>query len=608
MIEMDWTTGIAKGPFADKQKQQLIEFLSGLTTGQAQWLSGYFSGISPLLDTTPATKEKATALSAASAAKPIHILYGTHTGNSERLAKESAKKIKALGREVQVSDMGSFKVKELKNIDELLIIVSTDGEGDPPVQAEEFLGYLQGRKAPQLPHLSYSVLALGDTSYTHFCKTGKDFDAALEKLNANRIVARVDCDVDFEDDYERWIKEVLTTIGQLSVGNNGLLIGFAGDEAYQPGSQVNYTRKNPFPATVLQKINLNGRGSNKETIHLELDLSGAGLRYEPGDALGIYALNSGKLINSVLNLLKASGDEMVSSHNGIKTFRDALAEDYELAPLTAFSLNRYAEITGNKKVKEIIADNDRLDHYLYGRDILDVMAEHSFGFTPDTFLSVLRKNTPRMYSIASSQGVVSDEVHVLVSVVRYAAHGRSREGHCSAFLADRLGEGDEVKVFVDRNTRFKLPADPGHPIIMVGPGTGIAPYRSFIQEREAGEHPGKAWLFFGERNFTTDFFYQTEWLRYLKEGTLTRMDVAFSRDQERKIYVQHKMLEHGKALFEWLENGAYFYVCGDGKCMAKDVDRSLRRIIQEHGNMTEQKAGEYIKHLQTTDRYQSDVY
>jgi sulfite reductase (NADPH) flavoprotein alpha-component len=607
---MDWTTGIKRGPFTEKQTNQLIELLPGLQAGQVQWLSGYLTAIGPTPETEFPAADTGSVVQqpVISAAGPIHILYGTHTGNSERLALESAKRIAALGREAKVFDMGSFKTRDLKQVNELLVIVSTDGEGDPPIQAEELLEYLKHGKAPELKQMHYGVLALGDSAYTQFCQTGKDFDEALEKLGAKRMVDRIDCDVDFDDDYARWIEEVLARLGRLSVGNNGMLIGHPRNEAPQPALPVSYNRKHPFPATILKKINLNGRYSTKETIHLELDLSGSGLRYEPGDALGIYAPNSKRLMVPILETLGFSGEEMVESHKGIKTLSDALTMDYELTPLTGVSLNRYAELTGSKRLKEITADNALVTGYLYGRDILDLIMEEPFRMTPDVFLSLLRKNTPRMSSVASSQDMVDDEVHVLVSVVRYEAYGRAREGQCSTFLADRIQENDQVEVFLDPNTRFKLPADSHRPIIMVGPGTGIAPYRAFMQQREVMENRGKAWLFFGERNFTTDFLYQTEWIRHLKEGTLTKADVAFSRDQEQKVYVQDRMLEHGRELFDWLEEGAYFYLCGDKGHMAKDVDRTLRKIIREYGGMTEEKAGEYVKQLQTSDRYQTDVY
>src|SRR5690606_11652825 len=310
------------------------------------------------------------------------------------------------------------------------------------------------------------------------------------------------------------------------------------------GNHVTYSRKNLLEATILEKINLNGKGSSKETIHLELDLEGSGLKYEPGDALGVYGSNSPNLTQAVLEATNLSGDQLITTHGVEITLRDALTYDYELAPLSKITLSKYAELTDNPQLKSILTKSTELLEYLQGRDVLDLIKETPYEFTPDELISVLRKNTPRMYSIASSQEAVENEVHLLVSVVRYNAFGRDKEGHCSATLADRLEIDDKVKIFVDKNTRFKLPKDPDAPIIMVGPGTGIAPFRAFMQQREVSEKKGPSWLFFGDRNFTTDFLYQTEWQQYLKDGVLTKGDVAFSRDQEQKQYVQHRMLEN----------------------------------------------------------------
>lgn len=608
---MDWETGLKRGPFSDGQVKQLVGLMPELDIGQVQWLSGYLTGISPFLrgvEPLVGVKETLAAGLSESKPEPVWILYGTHTGNCEQLAKESAQKISALGMGTKVLDMGTFKSRELKNITKLLVIVSTDGEGDPPVQAEDLLEYLHSGKCPELRHISYSVLALGDTSYTQFCETGKDFDTVLEQLGAKRIAGRIDCDVDFEDDYARWIDDVVANLGQLSVGDDGVLIDRS--VALPPGlpHTVVYDRKNPFPATVLAKINLNGRPSARETLHLELDLKDSHLQYEPGDALGIYAVNAPKTIEPLLKLLQFSGEEIVETYLGPKRLSDALASDYELTPLTGVSLNRYAAMTGSERLKKIAEDHASVAQYIYGRDIFDLLNEEPYRPTPAEFISLLRKNTPRMYSLASSRHIVEDEAHILVSVIRYEAFGRCKEGHCSSFLSDRIGTGDELRVFVDRNSRFKLPADDGRPIIMVGAGTGVAPFRAFMQHREAAGQAGKSWLFFGERNFTTDFLYQTEWLQYIKEGILTRADVAFSRDQDKKIYVQHKMIEQGKQLFGWLEEGAHFYVCGDKNGMARDVDFTLRKIVEVHGDMTEDKAAEYVKSLQLGDRYQTDVY
>ncbi|AVR44254.1 assimilatory sulfite reductase (NADPH) flavoprotein subunit [Christiangramia fulva] len=607
---MDIKNGLERGPFNDKQAEKLNEALSGLDSGQLQWLSGYFSGIGQVSPATIATadqQEPAASRNTAFVSEPekLNILFGSHTGNSEALAFNLASIAKEKGIETEVSDMASFKPRNLKKITNLAVIVSTHGLGEPPIQAEDLYNFLHSKKAPDLSHVRFSVLALGDTSYVDFCQTGKDFDIALEKLGAQRISSRQDCDVDYEEEAEAWQQSFLQALIKFS--DSGSSVKVKNNTAAGVKEQK-YSRKNPFEATILEKVRLNGRGSSKETIHLELDLEGSGLQYEPGDALGVFGANPPSLIEKVLSVTNLSGNEMVKSHKGEKSLMEALTYDYELTPLSRINLSKYEELTGSRKLKEVLSDNMKILEYLAGRDFLDLLEEEPHKFEPNELLSVLRKNTPRMYSIASSQDAVEDEVHLLVSVVRYSAFGREKEGHCSATLADRLQVDDKVKVFVDKNSRFKLPTDPEAPVIMVGPGTGVAPFRAFMQHREVSEKKGPSWLFFGDRNFTTDFLYQTEWQQYLKEGVLTKADVAFSRDQEQRYYVQHRMMEKGKELYEWLENGAHFYVCGDAKKMAKDVDIALKQIIQQQGGVTPEKAEEYIKYLQISKRYQSDVY
>ena len=612
---MSLKKGLERGPFSDLQAGKLNEALSGLDAGQLQWLSGYFSGLiqgQPDLSAT-IVQPNGVPQAAPATAQKLTILYGSHTGNCETLSNNLLALAKERGLEAQVMDMDTFKTRELKNITNLAVLVSTHGIGEPPVQAEELYNFLHGKKAPKLSHINFSVLALGDSSYVDFCQTGKEFDIVLEKLGGKRIIPRQDCDVDYDDEAAAWQQALLEAIDKKSeaaasvaVTNNGVANNGALNGVQVSSNQ--YSRKNPFEATILEKINLSGKGSSKENIHLELSLEGSGLQYEPGDALGVYGANAPSLIEGVLNLTDLSGNEIVTSHQGEKTLTEALTYDYELTPLSNLTLSKYADLAGNSELKTVTSDHQKLSEYLYGRDILDLLKEFPHRLDPNELLSVLRKNTPRMYSIASSQEVVDEEVHLLVSVVRYHAWGRDKEGHCSSTLASRLEVDDKVKVFVDKNTRFKLPKDPETPIIMVGPGTGIAPFRSFMQQREVADQNGKSWLFFGDRNFTTDFLYQTEWQQYLKQGLLTKADVAFSRDQAQKSYVQHRMLEKGKELYDWLEQGAHFYVCGDAQRMAKDVDQTLREIVQQQGGVTPEKAAEYIKSLQVSNRYQTDVY
>ena len=604
---MDIKKGLERGPFNDKQAQALTEALDGLDAGQLQWLSGYFSGLEQGASPTTMGIQQSAASENDVFQEPekLNILFGSHTGNSEELAFNLASRAKEKGLEVEVSDMASFKPRNLKKIKNLAVLVSTHGLGEPPVQAEDLYNFLHSKKAPDLSHVQFSVLGLGDSSYVDFCQTGKDFDAALEKLGAQRIAPRQDCDVDYEEEADAWQQSFLQALSKTTGKGSSVEVK---SKDTSPAKEIKYSRKNPFEATILEKVRLNGRGSSKETIHMELDLEGSGLKYEPGDALGVYGANPPALIEKVLKATNLSGNEQVKSHKGEKSLLEALTYDYELTPLSRINVSNYAGLTGSNKLKEILADNMNLLEYLPGRDFLDLLEEEPHKFEPDELLSVLRKNTPRMYSIASSQDAVEDEVHLLVSVVRYSAFGREKEGHCSATLADRLEIDDKVKVFVDKNSRFRLPTDPEAPVIMVGPGTGVAPFRAFMQQREVMEKKGRSWLFFGDRNFTTDFLYQTEWQQYLKEGVLTKADVAFSRDQEQRHYVQHRMLENGKELYDWLEKGAHFYVCGDAKKMAKDVDIALRQIIQQQGGVTPEKAEEYVKYLQVSKRYQTDVY
>lgn len=606
---MELKKGLERGPFNDRQTEKLSNALSELDSEQLYWLSGYFSGLNHVASTVSPKLDNQTIVSTTTVAKAkpekINILFGSHTGNSEALAKNLAAQAKERGVEVDISDMASFKTRELKNIKNLAVIVSTHGLGEPPVQAEDLHKYLHGKKAPNLSHVNFSVLALGDSSYVDFCQTGKDFDTILEKLGAKRLAPRQDCDVDYEEEAEAWQKIFLDSIIQTSeeVSNLENL-----NDAIAPVNGIKYDKKNLFEATILEKINLNATGSSKETIHLELDLAGSGITYEPGDALGVYGSNSPKLVQAVLEATNFDGKENVITHKGEKELLEALTNDYELTPLSKTTLSKYAELTDNLRLNKILSNSDSVLEYLMGRDILDLLKEEPHELSPNELISVLRKNTPRMYSIASSQKAVEDEVHLLVSVVRYNAFGRDKEGHCSVTLADRLEVDDKVKIFLDKNSRFKLPKNPDTPIIMVGPGTGIAPFRAFMQQLEVSEKRTPSWLFFGDRNFTTDFLYQTEWQQYLKEGILTKADVAFSRDQTHKQYVQHRMLENGKELYNWLESGAHFYVCGDAKNMAKDVDLALKQIIQQQSGVTLEKAEEYIKNLQLSNRYQADIY
>ena len=604
---------------------KLEQIIATYDDKQLMWLSGYLYGLanakgdnrlpsdivyrSPVATPSVSTATNGNIAVAVSPSK-VTILYGSQSGNCKKVANQAAEALKSAGSEVVVTDMGDYKSAQLKNEKLLLIVVATYGEGEPPAAAEELHKFIFSSRAPKLSaDTQFAVLALGDKSYLQYCQTGKDFDQQLEKLGAKRLADRVDCDVDYHDDADKWIKTVVEklpkpTNGAASNGNGHAYLTATKQES--PVSK--YDRKTPFEAEVLEKIQLNGRGSVKETWHLELSLDGSDLTYEPGDALNVFATNSERLVADVLKTSKLDPSVLVDFDGQKQKLGDILLEKAELSVLTRDVLQKYYGFTKNDKLKAILDDPKALQTYIYGRDVADLFVDFPSEVPPQYFADFLRKMPARAYSIASSLAAHEDEVHLTVGAVRYNFRGRKKEGVASSFLADRVAIGEKVKVFVEKNEYFKLPKDPTADIIMVGPGTGIAPFRAFIEERAETGAEGKNWLFFGNPNFTTDFLYQTEWQQYLKKGNLDRLDLAFSRDQKDKIYVQHRLLQKSKLIFERLQNGSYFYVCGDKNKMAGDVERALVQIAMKEGGFSEEKAVEFIKDLKKKRQYLEDVY
>ncbi|AKQ72498.1 MULTISPECIES: assimilatory sulfite reductase (NADPH) flavoprotein subunit [Bacillus] len=605
---------VMNSPFNQEQAELLNRLLPTLTASQKAWLSGYLAAVqtadaAAALETLPA--EAPAASPAQPVSKEVTILFGSQTGNAQGLAENAAKTLTERGFQVTVSSMSDFKPNQLKKLKNLLIVVSTHGEGDPPDNALSFHEFLHGRRAPKLDDLRYSVLALGDTSYEFFCQTGKEFDQRLDELGGTRLHPRVDCDLDYDEPAAAWLDGVISSLNEGQ--EQGASAAPAQTAAPQAAGGVTvYSRKNPFRAEVLENLNLNGRGSNKETRHLELSLEGSGLTYEPGDALGIFPENDPELVDMLLKELKWDPNAAVAVDQGENlSLKEALTSYYEITVLTKKFIQQAAEIIENEKLRELAAPEnaDQLKAYIAGRDLIDFVRDFGpIAAAPQEFVSILRKIPPRLYSIASSFAANPDEVHLTIGAVRYNAHGRDRKGVCSVLCAERLQPGDTLPVFIQPNKNFKLPENPETPIIMVGPGTGVAPFRSFMQEREETGASGKSWMFFGDQHFVTDFLYQTEWQKWLSEGVLTKMDVAFSRDTEEKVYVQHRMLEHSKELFEWLEEGAAFYVCGDKNNMAKDVQNALLEIIEKEGGKSREEAEAYLAEMKKQKRYQRDVY
>ncbi|NRD79668.1 assimilatory sulfite reductase (NADPH) flavoprotein subunit [Bacillus sp. BRMEA1] len=595
---------VLNSPFNQEQAELLNRLLPTLTESQKFWLSGYLAALQPnqVLGSAAPVQNTGKAQS-----KEVTILFGSQTGNAKGLAGKVGKTLENKGFQVTVSAMSDFKPNNLKKVQNLLVIVSTQGEGDPPDNALSLHEFLHSKRAPKLEGLQFSVLALGDTSYEFFCQTGKQFDTRLEELGGTRLYPRFDCDVDYDEPAAEWLEGVLGSLSESQIDSTPASIS---DAAPQTGESV-FSRTNPFKAEVLANINLNGRGSNKETRHLEISLEGSGLTYEPGDSLGIYPKNDPALVDELLAVLKRNPEEpvTVNKQGELQSLREALISYFEITVLSKPLLEKVAQLSGNPELNELIASPEKLKEYVNGRDLLDIVRDFGpWGATAQEFVSILRKIPHRLYSIASSLAANPDEVHLTIGAVRYEAHDRERKGVCSIYAAERLEAGDTVQVFVQQNDNFKLPANPEAPIIMIGPGTGTAPFRSFMQEREETGASGKSWMFFGDQHFRTDFLYQTEWLKWIETGVLTKMEVAFSRDQAEKVYVQHRLLEHSKEIFAWLEEGAYLYICGDEKHMAHDVHNTLLDIIEKESGLSREKAAEYLAGLQQQKRYQRDVY
>ncbi len=599
---------VLNSPFSQEQAELLNQLLPTLTEQQKIWLTGYLSAQAALAGSEAVTSAPSAAAAVQPVSKDVTVLYGSQTGNSEGLAKKTAQHLEDKGFQVTLSSMSDFKPNNLKKINNLLVIVSTHGEGDPPDNALSFHEYVHGRRAPKLDHLSFSVLSLGDSSYEFFCQTGKEFDERFKELGGTRLFDRVDCDLDYDEPFSEWLQGVASSLSE------GEAVSIPQESAGVNNQAVSeYSRTNPFYAEVLENINLNGRGSNKETRHLELSLEGSGLVYEPGDSLGIYPTNNPALVDELIQTCGWNAEESVTVHKNGDTLplKEALTSHFEITVLTKPLLQKIAELTKSESLYALLEEGneEKLKEYIAGRDLVDAARDFGpFEGTAADFTSILRKIPARLYSIASSLKANDEEVHLTIGAVRYDAHGRERQGVCSILCAERLQPGDTLPVYIQHNQNFKLPQDPDAPIIMVGPGTGIAPFRSFMQEREEMGANGKSWLFFGDQHFVTDFLYQTEWQKWLKDGVLTKMDVAFSRDTEEKVYVQHQMKKQSKELFEWLEQGAYVYICGDEKHMAHDVHNTLLSIIQEEGAMSKEKAESYLANLQQQKRYQRDVY
>lgn len=551
--------------------------------------------------------------------REVTVLFASQTGNGRVLAAELSRRLEERGFRVTLASMHDYPPDRLARSRHLLAIASTYGEGGPPAKAAPFFDALLGDQAPRLEGLRFSVLALGDVTYDSFCQAGRDLDRRLEELGAERLYPRTDCDVEYHEPAEAWMEGVLAVLSRETTSSGaGELVavpqagrsGTAASHDALGARPPQYGPRRPFPAEVLENVNLNGPGSDKETRHLALSIAGSGLQYEPGDSLGIFPENPPELVDELIDEMGWNPEEPVSVGEQQTPLGEALLRHYEITALSKPLIERLAPVAAGR-LDELLdpARGGQQEEYFAGRDLLDLVRDFALaGVVAGEFVPLLRRMPPRLYSIAGSPRVNPDEVQVTVAVLRYHVHGRRREGVFSVQCAERVRPGDKLPVYVHANPDFRLPPDPDVPLVMIGAGTGVAPFRAFLQDREQTGAAGRTWLFFGERRSTTDFLYRAEWERWLRSGVLARLDTAFSRDADRKQYVQHRMIENAQELFAWLEAGAHVYVCGDYRRMFPNVHAALQSVVERAGARTPAEAGQYVAGLIEQNRYQRDVY
>ena len=581
-------------PFGDAERAHLDAALGAATPIQRAWLAGFLAGLDAASGAPAGEQPQAAA--PPRAAEPLTILFASESGNSEKLAGDIAKQARKTGFKPKVVDFADLDLAALPKEKRVLVVAATWGEGEPPARAVRAYGDLMGEGAPRLDGVEFGVLALGDTSYAEFCAIGKRLDARFEALGAKRVVDRVDCDLDFDKPAASWIKDALKALAPAEPAGNVVAVDFAraaGGEAEE--AEVS---REPVTVEVVEHVNLNSSRSDKETIHLALAFEDGAPAYEPGDSLELYPENDPALVDEILKAAGLAGNAAL---------RQALIAERDITTLSSATIERFVKATGHAEARRLL-DSGEARAWIEGRHLIDLIETYPAKLSAAHLTEITRPLPPRAYSIASSRKEVGDEAHLTIAAVRYASHGRARTGVASVHVADRIRTGAKLKVRVKPNKHFRLPADPATDIIMVGPGTGVAPFRAFVQERRAAEAPGRNWLFFGDRHFTHDFLYQLEWQDALEDGSLHRIDVAFSRDQPEKIYVQDRLYAQRREVVEWLENGAHFYVCGDAKAMAKDVRAALVRAYAEVKALSPEAAEAAVAGLERAKRYQQDVY
>jgi sulfite reductase (NADPH) flavoprotein alpha-component len=601
------------GPLDPERGELLRRVVDGLDAAALQWLSGFAAGVAhartaglTASDFVPAAIAAPGALARSESSARLAVVYGSQTGNGRRIAERLGRAAEAAGLAVRVYAARDYPLKDLAKERLLSIVMSTHGDGDPPDDARGFIDYLSGRRAPQLTQLRYAVLALGDSSYPKFCETGRQVDERLAELGGQRLLPRVDCDLDYERLTAPWLEQVVSgtrdALGEAVPANVTRL--------HRVPAAPRYSREQPFAAPVLANDRITGRGAAREVRHLEISLAGSGFEYHPGDALGVWHENPAPAVEAVIAALGAAVEQAVTIDGETRTLAEWLGRGREITRLTKPFLVAHAERSGSIELAAILAPGAeaQLRSLLKDRQVIDVLQRWPAAWEPQAFVAALRPLAPRLYSIASSMSAVGEEAHLTVAVVDYDHEGERRLGAASAHLAGLTGEDATVRVFIEPNERFRLPEDPSRDVIMIGPGTGVAPYRGFLQEREAQGASGRNWLVFGNREFASDFLYQVEWQELARKGLLTRVDLAFSRDRTPRAYVQDRLREAGAELWSWLAGGAHLYVCGDAERMAPDVHAVLLEVATKHGGLDRDGAEDWLRSLTNGRRYLRDVY
>ncbi|NJC99728.1 sulfite reductase subunit alpha [Candidatus Erwinia dacicola] len=570
---------------------------------QKFWLAGFLAGLHSRLLVLENQPQAASGVASA-ANTQLHILFGSQTGNAEALAQSAAKTARAKGLVPVVQGLGEVDIEVFATMRHVLVITSTYGEGEMPDNAQLFWQAISTSTAPRLEQMHFAVLAIGDTGYNGFCQAGKFIDMRLEQLGAKRVYNRIDCDIDFEEPSNEWIAASMPQFAA-SAGSSGTVLESAPEAPVIPGSNKN----NPYPAALATNKRLSSENSGKDIRHFEFDLTDSGLKYEAGDALGVIPVNEPSLVNLLLTQLKSDYDTPVPGFE--RSLGDLLTYQFEISEPSRKLIEWVGQNTTNQELRHVLQhdDKDALGVWLWGKDTLDLLQlDVTRALSIPEFVVLLRPLQHRAYSISSSQKAHPNQVHLTIDSVRYHRAGRARSGVCSTYLAERVKRGEKPAIFISPNKAFRVPSNGDAPLIMIGPGTGIAPFRAFLQERDTVGAKGKNWLFFGNQHQEHDYIYQDELNSWKEKGLLTRLDLAFSRDQAEKIYVQTRMLEQGAELFTWLEDGAYFYVCGDASRMAKDVDKALYQVITQFGSMSAERAADYVDQLKKEKRYLRDVY